>query len=221
MSPLFIVILALWLIVLLRSVKRGFIKTLLGIVLFFVFIGGVRALTAPVGHELSESAVVSEWAEGEADTFIRNRIADLRSGDAAGSIWAAVIPLPEGALSEGTGLIIDAVGEDAVVAPLIKPVSEVIIRLLTLALAVLLSLIAVIVIGIIIGQLSKDREFSGVDHLLGLVPGFVKAAVYSWLILAAVRAIIGLGGSGLETQITSSAFLSALDKSNPFLHLLG
>ena len=221
MNTLLIVIAALWLIVLLRSVRRGFIRTLLGIALFFVFIGGVKALTGPVGHELSQSAAVNEWARDEARDFIKDRIGDIRSGEAERGLWAAILPLPEGTLTEGGSAVLDIVGDDAVTEPLVKPVSEAIIKLVTIAAAILLSLIAVAVIGGVIRHLSKDREFKGVDHLLGLLPGFIKAAVYSWVILAVVRAVIGLGGSGLESQITSSAFLSVLDKTNPFLHLMG
>ena len=222
MNTLTILFLILWGVVLLRAFHRGFIRTILSFVLFLLFIGAVFALRTPVTSTLSESTAVNRWAVKTSREFLISRIEEVRSGKTSDSLWMAILPIPEEAAELFDGSLgpyaADILETDAVLEPLAEKMAVPLIGIAGIAATLILCLIIILLIKGAFSLIGGHREYRGTDHILGLIPGFVKAALYSWAILAVLRVVTGLGGGGpIAAMIAESPFLSVLDGTNPFV----
>jgi len=194
MNILVMIFLVLWAVVLLRSVFRGFMRTVISIILLILFIVFVRAAAPGLTEFAGNNEAVSRWAVSISRDIIEKQIED-----------AADSEIPD--------IIVDTV-----VDPAAREMAQPIIKVIGVLAAAVAGLIAVWIIGAVIRRLAGHREYRGVDHVLGLIPGFIKAVLYSWALLAVLEIIIGIGaGDGIAAMIADSAFLTAIRETNPFI----
>ncbi len=101
-------------------------------------------------------------------------------------------------------------------------VTRMVVNAIAFAITWILSGILLILILYIITLLTKLPVISGVDHFGGMVLGFVSALLVVWLLLAIAGVMAGDGfADTINASVKDSPFLSALNKHNLFMSLIG
>ena len=226
MTVLTILILIYWTISLYRSYRRGFVRTIVSILLFFVFIAAVRGLAPSLKASLQKQPAVASWAEEVCRDFAEGRLEAVADGEAADSLWLSILPVPEEirtmAGSGVSGPLRDILLSETVTTAVGKALSPVFLGITALLAAALVSLLVLGIIGHIINKAACQRGFGGVNHFLGLIFGLTKVLVLTWLVMALITAAADAGlAAGLGEQISGSAFLTALNAVNPFSGITG
>ena len=225
MNLFLIFILILWALILWHSWRKGFIRSVLSVLLFIVFIFGVKGLTVPVSHVLSGSENVSSWAQETCRNFVDEKMQDALSGNvpkeeltSLGVPEEAAEILASGQAAALSGVIDTSSVEEAVT----QKMADLLIRFIAVIVSAVICLIGIAVISAVINSLSRDREFSGVNHFLGLLTGILKCLLITWLIFMIADLLsFTAAGSAAEEAVRSSRFLSALSQINPLKNLIG
>ena len=227
MSVFFIILLALWALVIFRSFRRGFVKSALSVLFFFIFIFAVRTFSPMTEDLLSESENVQTWAMEQSRNYVGDKIdKSLETGSWS---WLENVELPAEAQTAinmmGTtqmSAVVDYVGRDTIVEAAAQTVSPLLIRILSYLITAAVSFVILFAVDLLVGRLARGKEFAGVNRFLGVVVGVVKCLLYTWAIfmLADLLSFTGLG-SGILSDIAANPLLQVISSINPLPDLIG
>lgn len=222
-----VIIVAVFVIALVWSVKRGFIKAMTGLVSFIAAIAVALWLSAPVARwayntlvapsvsaaleqvqtDAGQSAAMSADAmlEGMPDG-IRSILASvgITSGDA---LTAKLSP-------DGSGALIDRVMTD-----IIEPTATALIRMIAMLLLFLLTSFIVSLLLKAVDKVFKLPLLKGINRTLGFIPGVLNGVVSVLLAVVIIQVLCSLGVLVTPEQIENTVVLSRLTAINPLVFL--
>lgn len=219
MSKLLIVFLILWAVILFRSIRRGFIRTILSFILFIVFIVGVKYLTPVTNQTMSESSNMQSWAQEKCEDYVRGQL-EKKSSEAT-IAFAGILGVEN---TDGLGttesIINQLLTSDETVTMIASKLTPFLIWLVSLLLTAVILLAALIIFSILISRAVRRSAFAGIDKVLGVVPGILKCLLWAWIVLLIIRiaSLFGLANN-VTADIESSQILTFLYKNNPLTEM--
>ncbi len=222
-----VIIVAVFVIALVWSVKRGFIKAMTGLISFVAALAVALWLSAPVAGwaystlvappvsaaleqvqtDVGQSAATSADAvlEGLPDG-VRNLLTSvgISSGD---DLTAKLSP-------NGSGTLIERVITDV-----IEPTATALLRMIAMLLLFLLTSFLVSLLLKVVDKVFKLPLLKGVNQTLGFIPGVLNGVVSVLLAVAIIQILCSLGVLITPEQIAGTAILSRLTAINPFVFL--
>ena len=215
MSKLLIVFLILWAVILFRSVRRGFIRTILSFILFIVFIVGVKYLTPVTNQTMSESSNMQNWAQEKCEDYVRGQLG--KKSSEATIAFAGILGIENtDSLGTAEGIINQLLTSDETVTIIASKLTPFLIWIVSLLLTAVILMAALIIFSILISRAVKRSAFAEIDKVLGVVPGVLKCLLWAWIVLLIIR-IVSLFGlaNNVTTDIENSQILTFLYKNNP------
>ena len=219
MSKLLIVFLILWAVILFRSVRRGFIRTILSFILFIVFIVGVKYLTPVTNQTMSESSNMQNWAQEKCEDYVRGQLG--KKSSEATIAFAGVLGIENtDSLGTAEGIINQLLTSDETVTMIASKLTPFLIWIVSLLLTAVILMAALIIFSILISRAVRRSAFAGIDKVLGAVPGVLKCLLWAWIVLLIIR-IVSLFGlaNNVTTDIENSQILTFLYKNNPLAEM--
>lgn len=219
MSKLLIVFLILWAVILFRSVRRGFIRTILSFILFIVFIVGVKYLTPVTNQTMSESSNMQSWAQEKCEDYVRGQLG--KKSSEATIAFAGILGIENtDSLGTAEGIINQLMTSDETVTMIASKLTPFLIWIVSLLLTAVILMAALIIFLILISRAVRRSAFAGIDKVLGVVPGVLKCLLWAWIVLLIIR-IVSLFGlaNNVTTDIENSQILTFLYKNNPLAEM--
>ncbi len=219
MSKLLIVFLILWVVILFRSVRRGFIRTILSFILFIVFIVGVKYLTPVTNQTMSESSNMQNWAQEKCEDYVRGQLG--KKSSEATIAFAGILGIENtDSLGTAEGIINQLLTSDETVTMIASKLTPFLIWIVSLLLTAVILMAALIIFSILISRAVRRSVFAGIDKVLGVVPGVLKCLLWAWIVLLIIR-IVSLFGlaNNVTTDIENSQILTFLYKNNPLAEM--
>ncbi len=219
MSKLLIVFLILWVVILFRSVRRGFIRTILSFILFIVFIVGVKYLTPVTNQTMSESSNMQNWAQEKCEDYVRGQLG--KKSSEATIAFAGILGIENtDSLGTAEGIINQLLTSDETVTMIASKLTPFLIWIVSLLLTAVILMAALIIFSILISRAVRRSVFAGIDKVLGVVPGVLKCLLWAWIVLLIIR-IVSLFGlaNNVTADIESSQILTFLYKNNPLAEM--
>ena len=219
MSKLLIVFLILWVVILFRSVRRGFIRTILSFILFIVFIVGVKYLTPVTNQTMSESSNMQNWAQEKCEDYVRGQLG--KKSSEATIAFAGILGIENtDSLGTAEGIINQLLTSDETVTMIASKLTPFLIWIVSLLLTAVILMAVLIIFSILISRAVRRSVFAGIDKVLGVVPGVLKCLLWAWIVLLIIR-IVSLFGlaNNVTADIESSQILTFLYKNNPLAEM--
>ena len=219
MSKLLIVFLILWVVILFRSVRRGFIRTILSFILFIVFIVGVKYLTPVTNQTMSESSNMQNWAQEKCEDYVRGQLG--KKSSEATIAFAGILGIENtDSLGTAEGIINQLLTSDETVTMIASKLTPFLIWIVSLLLTAVILMAVLIIFSILISRAVRRSAFTGIDKVLGVVPGVLKCLLWAWIVLLIIR-IVSLFGlaNNVTTDIENSQILTFLYKNNPLAEM--
>lgn len=196
---------------LLRGIRRGFLRSLLSVISFFLSIAFTAAVTPALYRTLAGSTNVSGFFKDQAEALLESSAISGTTGAAGsagldfstpGSVMQSFVRLAAGNAGAGSAL---AAG-----------IANVMMGILAFLISWILISIVLGILSHAVGRALRHRGIRAVDRALGIPVGLLKGLIIVWIILG-ICAFLALApfGESLGTQISSSPFLTALAKINP------
>lgn len=222
-----VIIVAVFVIALVWSVKRGFIKAMTGLVSFVAALAVAMWLSAPVAQWAYDTLVapsvstaleqvqadVGQSAALSADSILEGMPDGVRtilasvgisSGDA---LTAKLSP-------SGSGTLVERVMTDV-----IQPTATALLRMIAALLLFLLASFAVSLLMKVVDKVFKLPLLKGINRTLGFIPGVLNGVVAVLIAVAVMQVLCSLGVLITPDQIEQTAILSRLTAINPFVFL--
>lgn len=211
-------------LILFRSWRRGFVKTLFSMVFLILVIVCTAFFSPKMQTFLSENETVSAWVEKQCRSYIDSKADE----DAAASVsgqgnasysWLNVLPLPDELkenLASGNqeilGLLLQS---DTVRTYLSEKMSAAAIALLAFAVTLILCIAVLAVIEAVLNRIANLPVLGGINRVLGFLLGAVKCLLLIWLVFLVIGIFASTDiGRTLVSQISGSIILKPLYENN-------
>ena len=197
-----IIFLTIIVLCIMHGVKRGIIKTVLGLSSFFVSIIAALLLYQPFMDTISSNPNISSWILGFKD-----------------SIRLAVLPTVNIEVSENTPEILNYIISGDIIAQgnnaIATAIAEAVVYLITVVLFIVLIKLLVTLLFNIFKVAAKMPVIKQANGLVGGLLGFVIGIFVCWIAAAVLAMFIGQEGCGWITDSLSSSMLAKhMFKSN-------
>ena len=222
-----VIIIAVFVITLVWSVKRGFIKAMTGLISFVAALVVAMWLSAPVAawaydtvvapsvHTALEQAQtdVDQSAAVSADAVLEGMPDGVRAilssiGISSGEeLTAKLSPNSDGALI------------DRVVTDVIEPTATALLRMVAILVLFLLTSIVVSLLMKVVDKVFKLPLLKGINRTLGFIPGVLNGVIAVLITATILQLLCTLGVLITPEQVASSVILSRLTTINPFVFL--
>ncbi len=207
MNLLTIVVVLFLAAVMVRGFLRGFVKTLFS--MFFLIFALFLAffIMSPMKTAVEKSENISAFVAEKSNDLVENAIPLGDDSDSLGDLRIAIV---------SSALTINGVREIAV-----DKVSDLMMGAIAFLISFVLAAVAIIVVEIILGKLTKKKRISGVNRFFGMLLGLFRGLFIVWTALAVITTLQFAGqGAVLYEKIEASPFLYFLNSHNLVLTVL-
>ena len=219
MNILTIVILAVFVLSIFEGYRKGFLKTAFSLVSWIIILALCEFATPVVTQALVEytdiEVVVQTTVDAELGKIISDTIDASRISEFEAALPAelkTVLLGESGSLQEiiTSGVALDTTGS-------VKGIVEI----LGFVVTVIVLRIAMVIIELLLGFVSKLPLIGPMDKILGLACGVGQGLIWCWIILAVVS-LLALTGMNTElaAYISQSQLLAWLQDNNVLLNLI-
>ena len=229
-----IIIAAIFVFFIVSGVKKGFIKSCLGLVVTLLSIAITTSFYAGVASFIRDTVVYNNLKENLKDA-IEKHIGDTEDASTVSRFFGDVSSdLPEFArILEGLNVKPDEIAKDIdsaiqngkevtvdlICEKLVEEAAEFISAGVAIILLFIVSMIVLTLLVYLLDMIFKLPVLNFANKSLGFVIGFVKALLFSFVIIAGIKlAVPYLDGTGIrfdESDMNKTVLFSTVDSINP------
>ena len=216
-----IVVVAVVIIAIFTGYKKGFIKTLFGVLSFFIAIAITFAFYKPVMELIKEKTGFEEWLYGYLyEMNLEDNNSEKVSGEQivlSESGENYINNLPD-AVVKMIGL--DEIKEKAKVT-IIEKIVEFVVKLLAIVIVYIVSKIILLVLVLILDSIAKLPVLKQFNELLGIILGGILGFIQVYVVCAVITLIGSLPAfSNVSAIISNSLFAHIFYDNNLLLKIL-
>ena len=219
MNILTIIILAVFAICVFFGYKKGFLKTAFSLVSWIIVLVLCDFATPIVTDLLVQNTEIETVVQTTVETKVMEAVEQAVQNSDVSELEAALpAELKEILLGEHES-VADALMN--VTALDVTPVVNGIVGIIGFVITVIVLRIAMVIVEVVLGVVSKLPLIGPMDKILGIACGAVKGLIWCWVILAVVS-VLALTGTNTEfaAYISQSELLTWLQNNNLLLNLI-
>jgi len=214
-----IAILIFWLLIVLISWHRGFVKTVFSMFFLLLVIFGTVFLTPYAKKMLTGSESITAYVEQQSENYITKKADEMESGSGTSYAWLGFLPLPDTmkeALSSGNNTILgELLKSDTVKTYLAEKMTAGILNAAAVIVSILISIIVFAILEFLLNRLANLPVLGAVNKFLGFLLGFAKGLIFIWILFIIIGLIKATPvGQTLTDQISGSPLLSWVNTNN-------
>ena len=220
MNILTIIILAVFALCVFSGYKKGFLKTAFSLVSWILVLVLCNFATPIVTDLLIQHTDIEVVVQQTVEQKVTEAFAQAMENSSVSELEAMLPAELKSVLLGDNESIADAVFDSS--KPFdVTPVVDGIMGILGFVVTVIALRIAMVIVELILGVVSKLPLIGPVDKFLGIACGGVKGIIWCWVILAVVS-ILALTGTNTELAgyIAESELLTWLQNNNLLLNLI-
>ena len=218
-----VIVIAVILISTFVGYKRGFVKTVLSFLSFFIAIGVSLAFYKPLAVILTEKTTIDEWVIEKIETVKEvsgdkaEEVALAKTENEQNNPMSVIEDLPSAVIEK---LDVNSI-KNNIRHEIALKVSELIMKLLSLIIIYLVVKVTLIVAGLLLGGLMKLPILKQLNEILGMSFGVALGFIEIYVVFAIFTFISSITDiSFIIDAIKSSAFASMMFENNLIIRLL-
>lgn len=216
-----IVVIAIIIIAIFMGYKKGFIKTLFGVLSFFIAIAITFTFYKPVMELIKERTGFEEWLYG----YLHEMNLDDKNAEEVSGEQVVLSESGENYINNLPDAIVKMIGldefkENAKVT-VIEKIVEFVVKLLAIVIVYIVSKLILLVLVLVLDSIAKLPVLKQFNELLGLVLGGILGFIQVYVVCAIITLIGSLPAlSGICSIISNSLIAHIFYDNNLLLKIL-